>query len=60
MGRECSTNGGEQMCIQRFGGGGNLREIENLGDSGVDGRIILRWNFRNWDMGYGLNRDGSG
>jgi hypothetical protein len=21
------------------------------GDTGVDGRIILRWNFRKWDVG---------
>jgi hypothetical protein len=25
---------------------GNLRERDNLGDAGVDGRIILRWIFR--------------
>jgi hypothetical protein len=25
---------------------GNLRERDYLGDPGVDGRIILRWNFR--------------
>jgi len=24
-----------------------------LGDPGVDVRIILRWNFRKWDMGVG-------
>jgi hypothetical protein len=29
---------------------GNLRERDHLGDSGVDGRIILRWNFRNWNV----------
>jgi len=29
---------------------GNLREREHLGDPGVDGRIILRWVFRRWDM----------
>jgi len=23
----------------------------NLGDPGVDGRIILRWIFRKWDVG---------
>jgi len=22
-----------------------------LGDQGVDGRIILRWTFRKWDVG---------
>jgi len=30
---------------------GNLREIGHLGDPGVDGRIILRWIFRQWDVG---------
>jgi len=27
---------------------------------GVDGRIILRWIFRKWDVGYGLDCFGSG
>jgi hypothetical protein len=25
----------------------NLRERDQLGDPGIDGRIILRWMFRN-------------
>jgi len=29
---------------------GNLRERDNLGDLGVDGRIILHWIFRKWDV----------
>jgi len=29
---------------------GNLRERVHLGDPGVDGRIILRWNFGKWDV----------
>jgi hypothetical protein len=29
----------------------NLRERGHWGDPGVDGRIILRWNFRKWDVG---------
>jgi hypothetical protein len=30
---------------------GNRRERDHLGDSGVDGRIILSWIFRKWDVG---------
>ena len=30
---------------------GNLQERDHLGDPGVDGRIILRWIFRKWDVG---------
>jgi hypothetical protein len=29
----------------------NMREIDHWGDTGVDGRIILRWIFRNWGVG---------
>jgi hypothetical protein len=29
----------------------NLREKDNWGEYGVDGRIILRWIFRKWDVG---------
>jgi len=32
----------------------------HLRDPGVDGMIILRWIFRKWDVGYGVNRVGSG
>jgi hypothetical protein len=30
---------------------GNLRERDHWRDPGVDGRIILGWNFRQWDVG---------
>jgi hypothetical protein len=30
---------------------GNLRERDNMGDPGIDGRIILRWIFKKWDVG---------
>jgi hypothetical protein len=30
---------------------GNLRERDHLEDPDVDGRIILRWIFRKWDVG---------
>jgi hypothetical protein len=29
---------------------GNLRERGHRGDPGVDGRIIIRWIFRKWDV----------
>jgi hypothetical protein len=28
-----------------------LKERDHLGKPGVDGRIILRWIFRKWDVG---------
>jgi hypothetical protein len=30
---------------------GNLRERDHLVDPGIDGRIILRWISRKWDVG---------
>jgi len=37
--------------IEKNGMGGKLRERDHLGEPGVDGRIILRWIFRKWDVG---------
>jgi hypothetical protein len=50
MGGACSTYGGEERCIQGFWWG-NLRQRDNLEDPDVDGKIILRWIFRKWDVG---------
>jgi len=30
---------------------GNLKERDHWGDRGADGRVILRWIFRKWDVG---------
>jgi len=30
---------------------GNLREGDHRGDPGTDGKMILRWIFRKWDVG---------
>jgi hypothetical protein len=30
---------------------GNLRERDHWGEPGVDGKIILKWIFRKWDVG---------
>jgi hypothetical protein len=30
---------------------GNLRERDRLGGRGVDGRIMLGWIFKEWDVG---------
>jgi hypothetical protein len=45
---------GEQKCIQGFGGG-KMREKENLEEPGVNRRIMLRWIFRKWRRGHGLD-----
>jgi len=29
---------------------GNLRERDQLEETGIDGKIILRWIFRKWSM----------
>jgi len=49
MGLACSAHRGGERRIKGFWWG-NLREIDYLGDTGVDGRIILKWIFRTRDV----------
>ena len=46
----CSAYGGQERCIQDFGGKPEGKR-DHLEDPGVDGRIILIWIFRKWDVG---------
>jgi len=48
MGGACSAYGVEAYVGFRWG---NLRERDHLEDTCIDGRIILRWIFRKWDLG---------
>ena len=41
---------GERRGVYRFSVG-NLRERDRLEEAGVDGRIILGWISRRWDVG---------
>jgi hypothetical protein len=50
MGRACSTYGGKRGVHTGFWCG-DLREGDHLGDPGIDGRIILKWIFKNLDGG---------
>ena len=49
MGRACSPYGGEERRIQSLVGKREARD--HLEDPAVDGRIILRWILRKWDVG---------
>jgi hypothetical protein len=50
MGGGCSSDGRRGEACTGFWWG-NLREREQWGDPGVDGRTILRRIFRKWDGG---------
>ena len=50
MGGTCGmVGGGGDGCTGFWWG--SLRERYHLGDPGIDGKIILRWIFRNWEVG---------
>jgi hypothetical protein len=49
MGGKCSADG-EERGVYNFWWG-NLKEREHWGDPGIDGRIMLVWIFRKWDVG---------
>jgi hypothetical protein len=50
MGGACSAyGGGEGRGVTGFWWG-NLGERDHWGDPGLDGRIMLRWIFRKWDV----------
>ena len=40
---------GERRCVYSIWWG-NLRERNHLGDPGIEGKIILRWIFRKWNV----------
>ena len=50
MGGACSAYGGGERHTQGFLSG-NLKKRDHLGEAGVDGRIILKWIFRKWNVG---------
>jgi hypothetical protein len=49
MGGACSAYGREERHLQDFGGI-DLRERDQFEDTGVDGRIILSWIFKSWNV----------
>ena len=59
-GGACSTHRGEREAAYTGFWWGNLTDRDHLEDPSVDGRIILRWVFRKWHVGQGLDRAGSG
>jgi len=49
MGGACSMHGGGEVHTEFWRE--RLRERDHFEDPGIDGRIILKWIFRNWDGG---------
>jgi hypothetical protein len=43
--------GGEEMCMQDFGGGTNLEDLS------VDGRILLKWIFEQYNGRNAMGQD---
>ena len=48
-----ARRGGREGCTGFWWG--NPKERHHWGDPDVDGRIILRWIFRKWDGGHGMD-----
>jgi hypothetical protein len=59
MSSACSMCEGEEGCRQGFSGV-TLKEGHHLEDSGLDGRIILKWICEKWYGLHGLDRSNSG
>jgi len=49
MGGACNGYGRGEVNTECWWG--NLGERDDRGDPGVDGRIILKWIFKTWDVG---------
>jgi len=50
MGGDCSTYGGQEKCMEMFWWR-DLRERHHLEYLSLDGRTILQWIFKKWDIG---------
>ena len=63
MGGPCKSNHKKKKSLDnttKYRFCADFRERYHLEDPGVDGRIILSWIFRKWDVGHGLDRSDSG